>query len=130
MSELKNLISDLTPTSNQFFIKLFELRDTMHFSHLAQHDKRLSTHLALEGVYEEILPIIDGIVEGWSGVMNSQVRIVSGGAAVDNPEVYIQQVYDYLQLNGPMFHQSWIRNEIDNISKILAIALYKLRFVK
>lgn len=114
----------------EFFQKMFEIRDSLHFSHLAQNDLQLSTHLALGEMYEGILPIIDGLVEGYCGINNVRLKLSAGGKTLDDPVSYLENCYAYISANCDMFSESWMKNEIDEIMKILAIGLYKLKFVR
>lgn len=129
--DIKELLKTTQVSHVEFFNRLFEIRDVTHFTHLNQRDESLATHLALAEVYEGILPIIDGIIEGYSGKYGIKVKpFISGVTATDSPLIYIEQSYLYINSNKSIFTDSWIHNELDNISKILAIAMYKLRFVK
>lgn len=125
-------LSDLARQGNSvqaYFQKLFEMRDSLHFSHLAQNDLKLSTHLALGEMYDAILPIVDGLVEGYCGINNRRMKLSAGGKTLDDPVSYLENCYAYLSSGCELFSESWMENEIDEILKIIAIGLYKLRFL-
>lgn len=126
--DLKQLASE--PSPKEYFQKLFEIRDTLHVTHLMQPDRTLATHLALGEIYDGILPIVDGIVEGYSGVTGMVMNIpILATRPTDNPYEYVSDAYNYVTGHAGMF-PSFIRNEIDNIAKILAVGMYKMKFVK
>lgn len=128
--ELKQIVGAGTPTYEEYFSKLFQIRDSLHFTHLEQRTESFAQHIALEEIYKGILPIIDGLVEGCSGLMGKKFSLKSGGASLDNPLVFLEDSYIYLNSYSIIFQHSWMKNEIDEICKILAIGLYKLKFVK
>lgn len=115
--------------AEKFFSKMFEMRDTFHFTHLAQLDEKYSTHIVLQEMYDAILPIIDGIVEGYIGETGDRLIISCSASVTENPVEYVSEKIHYININSKIFN-SWIVNELDNIVKILAIGLYKLKYVK
>lgn len=114
----------------EFFGYLFCIRDDAHLTHLAQPDGKLSTHLALNDLYEDILPFVDDLIEKYQGVhglINIKVPPVK---AYTNALQMVQEKYDYVQEYRTIFKESWAQNIIDQIADLLAKTLYKLKFVK
>lgn len=94
----------------------------------------LSEHEALRDYYEEIIPLLDGLIESLQGVYP---RI--GGFTLVNPvdwsygisTAYFQGLYKFVQEKRKMVCQeSWAQNEIDSIVKLIASTLYKLSLNK
>lgn len=109
---------------NTFFSKLFEARDTAHLLHLKNFS--FAKHIALNEFYDEILELIDGLVESYQGIYGIQeIEIVS--SKVSDPIEYLTDFYNYIETNKLQFRESWIINEIDNISKLTAQTLFKLK---
>lgn len=116
--------------AGEFFGYLFSIRDIAHLTHLAQPDKSLATHKALNELYDEILDMIDGIVESYQGIYGIINITIPSTTSSKNIISTIEECYSYIDRNRSIFKESWIQNEIDNICKLLAEILYKLKFVK
>jgi hypothetical protein len=89
-----------------------------------------SEHKALQNYYEEIVERIDGLVESIQGVyprivsytLSNPVNWTEGGSTI-----YFKGLYDYVETNRKTIYQeSWIQNQIDNISELIANTLYQL----
>lgn len=128
---ISDLMKNQGMTVTRYFTKLFEIRDVLHRAHLAQHDLKLSTHLALGEIYDGILPVVDGLIEGYCGIKNLRLDVpINSAPSINDPVKYLEDTYQFLSVNSILFTHSWMRSEIDLILKILAVGLYKLRFVK
>lgn len=89
-----------------------------------------SEHKALNNYYDEIIPLLDGLIESVQGVYP---RI--GSYTLSNPvdwsegysTTYFKGLYDYVQKHRTMVYQeTWIQNQIDEISQLIAETLYQL----
>lgn len=89
-----------------------------------------SEHKALKNYYNEIIPLLDGLIESVQGVYP---RI--GAYTLVNPvdwsdgisTTYFRGLYVYVQEHRKMVYQeSWIQQEIDNIAQLIADTLYQL----
>lgn len=89
-----------------------------------------SEHKALNNYYDEIIPLLDGLVESVQGIYP---RIVS--YTLSNPvdwsegisTTYFKGLYDYVQKHRTMIYQeTWIQNQIDEIAQLIAETLYQL----
>ena len=112
----------------EFFSKLFEARDVSHKQHL--QTTSYAEHKALNDFYEEVLPLIDEIVEGYQGLYGLQKIDMVFNITNSLPIDYFTSLYKYIEENRHIFKESWIQNEIDNISKLVAKTLYKLKHLK
>ena len=113
----------------EFFGYLFCTRDALHLTHLAQPDKTLATHLALNDAYDGILDFIDDLVEKYQGIYGIVPIIIPETKASTNPLDLVMEKYKWIQEYRGIFTESWIQNIIDQIADLLAKTLYKLRFV-
>lgn len=116
-------------TVPEFFGKLFSFRDQIHLTHLRQPDKKLSTHLALNDLYDELLGLIDEIIETYQGVygiQNIEIPMSKSGVPID----IVNSLYSMIQGNRSLFIESWIQNQLDELATITAKTLYKLKFVQ
>lgn len=133
-------LNDLLKTDHlSFFGELLTFRDLLHIIHLKQPTKSFPMHLALEEVYTGILPIVDGIVEGWMGIRpieGPDAPIIETNPILKIPksleEVIEVLMHVYMRIHAERsgFVEPWIQNELDEISKILAIGLYKLKYLR
>ena len=117
-------------SAGEFFGYLFSIRDIAHLTHLAQPDKSLATHKALNELYDEILDMIDGIVESYQGIYGIVSITIPATTSSKTPLQSVEGCYSYIEKNRSIFKESWIQNEIDNVCKLLAGVIYKLKFVK
>lgn len=114
----------------QLFNKLFEIRDTLHLTHLYQADRKLSTHLALGSAYESILDLVDQLVECYSGLYGQQDISIPSSTRTDNPMKYLMTSYQSIETMRKGISESFLQNIIDEIQAEIARTLYKLKFVQ
>lgn len=111
---------------NTFLSKLFEVRDTTHKIHLKTTS--YAKHVALGSFYDELLDLTDGLVESYQGIYGIQEIEITNNPEQD-PIKYLTDLYTYLETNKNHFKETWVINEIDNISKLTAQTLYKLKYL-
>jgi hypothetical protein len=111
---------------NIFLSKLFEARDTTHKIHLKTGS--YAKHMALGSFYDELLDLTDGLVESYQGIYGIQ-EIEIMPCMEQDPIKYLTDFYTYLETNKSHFKETWVINEIDNISKLTAQTLYKLKYL-
>jgi hypothetical protein len=89
-----------------------------------------SEHKALNNYYDEIIPLLDGLIESVQGIYP---RI--GSYTLVNPidwsdgvsTTYFKGLYQYVQENRKMVYQeTWVQNQIDEIAQLIAETLYQL----
>ena len=90
-----------------------------------------SEHKALQNYYEEIVERIDGLVESIQGIypritsytLSNPVDWTEGGSTI-----YFKGLYDYVQKNRTTipYQETWVQNQIDNISELISDTLYQL----
>ena len=90
-----------------------------------------SEHKALNNYYEEILPLLYGLVESVQGLYP---RI--GSYVLANPvdwsdgvsTTYFKGLYDFVQKNRVSLscQESWVQNQIDEIAQLISETLYKI----
>ena len=94
-----------------------------------------SEHKALNNFYDEILERIDGLVESVSGIYGRpqgyDVHDLADWTSTQDTIKYFQSLYQYVQTERKTIYQeSWIQNQIDNISELLGETLYLLSLNK
>ena len=91
-----------------------------------------SEHKALNNYYDEIVPLLDGLVESVQGIY-PRIESYTLSNPVDWSEgfstTYFKGLYDYVQKHRTMVYQdTWIQNPIDEIAQLIAETLYQLSF--
>jgi hypothetical protein len=92
-----------------------------------------AAHIALQGYYEGIVPLIDGLVESYQG----RYGILTGYAMIgqikeDNSFVmYFQALSQFVEkIRTQVPSDSYIQNEIDNVVNLIESTRYKLNNLK
>ena len=112
---------------------LMHSRTQAHIYHLrVKGTGAFAAHLALQGYYEGILPLLDGLVEGYQGVNGliefSNVDSIDNNATIDNVVKYFDKliaIVDKLRKDSTL-QESFIQNEIDNVAMLMYSTKYKL----
>lgn len=126
----------ITTGPNEFFGKLFQIRDQIHLRHLRPTNPggvgSFAEHKALNEFYDEILDLTDGLIESYQG----KHGLIKVTIPVSNGEIdAIETILDLCRLtdNGKaysMFKETWIQNQLDEISALGYQTIYKLRYLK
>ena len=90
-----------------------------------------SVHKALNNYYDEIVERIDGLVESVSGIYGRPTgyELVNpvDYQSVEQVVAYFQALYAEVQSERQMtFQETWVQNQIDNVSELIASTLYLL----
>jgi len=126
----------VTSSPADFFGKLFQLRDTIHLRHLRPTNPgqlgSYAEHKALNDFYDELLDLIDGLAESYQGKYGLlNISISSSNSNIDAVETILEltRLIDGGRVYS-MFKETWIQNELDEISKLCYQTIYKLKFLK
>lgn len=119
-------------TPNEFFGRLFQLRDQIHLIHLRVTGVgSYAAHKALNEFYDSILNLTDGLIESYQGkygIITLKVKESGDGDAIS-----LLKELALLTDGGSvynMFKETWIQNQIDEISALTYSTLYKLQNLK
>ena len=120
-SGFKNMVSTLLHSQTQ-----------VHIFHL--QTKSYSEHKALQGYYEGIDKLVDGIIESYQG----KYDIINNYDSVKTEEYKsCDQVINYFKSLDAMIDnarksvkESFIQNQIDTVQELIFSTIYKLRFLK
>lgn len=113
----------------EFLSKLNSCKQQSIFWH--NQTKSYSEHKALEGFYESIVGLLDGLVESVAGIYGRPLGYTTHAPVdyVSKEEVikYFKQVYEMIQADRTtLYKESWIQNQIDEIAQLVAETLYLL----
>ena len=111
---------------------LLHSQTQVHIFHL--QTKSYSEHKALQGYYEGIDALVDGIIESYQG----KYDVVTGYNSIKtedykSPEQvikYFKALDSMIEKNRKSVKESYIQNQIDTIQELIYSTLYKLRFLK
>lgn len=120
-SGLKGMVSSLLHSQTQ-----------VHIFHL--QTKSYSEHKALQGYYEGIDVLVDGIIESYQG----KYDIIKNYDSIKTEDYKSsEQVINYFKSLDNMIinarkevKESYIQNQIDTVQELIYSTLYKLRFLK
>lgn len=123
-------LTQMTP--KMFMGKLFQLRDEIHLNHLRVSGVgSYAAHKALNEFYDEILNLTDGLIESYQGKYGI-IDIVIPSASKSDSIKCLEELAK-LTDGGPaykMFTETWIQNQLDEISALTYQTLYKLKNLK
>jgi len=115
-----------------FFGKLFQLRDEIHLNHLrVTGPGSFAAHMALNSFYEDILELLDGLVESYQGkygIIDINIPSSSKGDSIKCLEELVKITDGGSAYT--MFSETWIQNQLDEISTLTYQTLYKLKNLK
>jgi hypothetical protein len=88
-------------------------------------------HKALNKFYDGIEDLLDGLVESVAGIygrpVGYDVHDMEDWTSTEDTILYFKKVYEMVQTERKtLYQESWIQNEIDEISKLVATTLYLL----
>jgi len=112
---------------------LLHSRTQTHVFHLRVKGKgSYAAHIALQGYYEGIIPLIDGLVEAYHGnhdlVYFDTVDEIENGASIENIIKYFDKLYTIVEKlrKEKDLQDSWIQNDIDTVVTLIMSTKYKL----
>lgn len=103
-----------------------------HIFHL--QTKSYAEHKALQGYYEGIDGLVDGIIESYQGKYDliTQYNSVKNEDYKSNEQVikYFKALDAMIDKNRKEVKESFIQNQIDTVQELINSTVYKLRFLK
>lgn len=92
-------------------------------------------HKTLNGFYDDIVGHLDGLVESVAGVYGRPVGYTqiepTDWTSTDDTIAYFQNLYKYVEsTRTTLYKESWIQNQIDEISALIAQTIYLLTLKK
>ena len=107
-------------------------RNQAHVFHL--QTKSYAEHIALNGYYDAVVPLFDGIVESYQGkygiIKNFKTFKVEQYKNGKKTISYFERLLDIIEENRDSVEDSYIQNQIDTVQELINTTIYKLRFLK
>ena len=111
---------------------LLHSQTQVHIFHL--QTKSYSEHKALQGYYEGIDALVDGVIESYQGkydVLTSYKSIKTEDYQSSEQVIKYFKVLDTMvEKNRKSVKESFIQNQIDTVQELIFSTIYKLRFLK
>jgi hypothetical protein len=94
-----------------------------------------SEHKTLNGFYDKIEDLLDGLVESVAGIYGRPVGYEAHDfvdwTSTDDTIKYFQALYGYVQTErASLYSESWVQNQIDEIAAQIARTIYLLTLKK
>ena len=111
----------------------FHSRTQTHVFHLGVSGPgSFSAHSALQTYYDEIVGLVDGLVESYQGkygiIKFQPINGLDTNCEIENIIKYFEKLCGVLEKlrTDKKLQDTWIQNQIDNISELLYSTKYKL----
>jgi hypothetical protein len=116
----------------EIICKLLHSQTQVHILHL--QTTSYSEHKALQGYYEGIDGLVDGLVESYQGkhglVKNYKTFDMVDYKSNDQLIKYFKELLEIISDNRDSVKESYLQNQIDTIEELINSTLYKLKFLK
>ena len=134
--EEEDVNNDNKETNNEDFAEMMSVilhsRTQTHTLHL--QTESFSEHMALNGYYDGIGDLVDGLVESFQG----KYGIIKGYKSMDLQEwkstedtvKYMNGLCEKIEELRDCCDDSYIQNQIDTVCELINSTVYKLRFLK
>jgi hypothetical protein len=123
---------DSTKDYTEMISQIFHSRTQIHTFHL--QTESYAEHMALNGYYDTVGDLIDGLVESYQGkyeilkgYQNYELKDYSG---TENTITYLKDLCEKIESLRDCCKDSYIQNQIDTVCELINSTLYKLRFLK
>lgn len=116
-------------SKEEFFGKLFSIRDSIHLAHLST--KSYSIHVALGSFYDGLLELTDSLIESCQG-KHGIVKLTIPQTITSEPLVILKDLAKLTDGGAAysIFSETWMQNQIDEISQLCYQTIYKLENLK
>lgn len=102
-----------------------------HVFHL--QTKSYAEHKALQGYYEGIDPLVDGIVESYQGkydlIKTYESFAIDPYSDKAQLETYFKALSKKVQDVHKQTEDTYLQNQLDTVNELIASTLYKLKFL-
>jgi len=124
--------SDSNEDFCEMVCNILHSRNQAHVFHL--QTKSYAEHIALNGYYDGVVTLFDGIVESYQGkygiIKNFKTFKVEQYRNNKKTISYFERLLDIIDQNRDSVEDSYIQNQIDTVQELINSTIYKLRFLK
>ncbi len=124
-------------TSNNDYVEMISLllhsRTQSHTLHL--QTESYPEHMALNGYYDGIIPLVDGLVESYQGkygiLTNYSNFNILEYKSCEEIIMYFQGLNMTIEkLRTAIPQDTYLQNQIDTVTELITSTIYKLKFLK
>jgi hypothetical protein len=112
--------------------KILHSRTQTHIFHL--QTKSYAEHIALNGYYDGVLGLFDGLVESYQGkhgiITNYQCDGFDDYSSNEQVIKYLTDLESNIEELRKSVKESYIQNQIDTVEELINSTLHKLKFLK
>ena len=118
------VISSIKP--EVYLRQFFQSRDIIHLAHL--QTTSYAEHKALNGYYDGLLDLLDGMIEAYFGCIGKRVNIKIPASDYINAETHLKQFKDYVKKHRNVLgmERTDVQNILDEIIALINKTLYLL----
>ena len=111
-------------------MELFHARTTAHVLHLKS--RSYAQHVALQGFYDGIIPLVDGLAEAYQGEHALIDNYPAKYSPYSDPILLMDNLRECVDECAKQFDvsDSNLLNTLDEIRDLIASTAYKLRFLR
>jgi hypothetical protein len=117
---------------SEMIATLLHSQTQVHIFHL--QTTSYAEHKALQGYYEGIDGLADGLVESYQGkndlIKNYKTFKMADYKSKEQLITYFKGLNDSIEKNRKSVKESYLQNQIDTVQELIFSTLYKLRFLK
>jgi hypothetical protein len=113
---------------SKFISMLFKAKEDAHISHIEQRVKSSASHEALGMFYDALDGLLDTFAETVMAV-HGQLTLSFQASGISNLVSYFEGLYKQVESAKSMFKETWILNQVDEMSQLIAHTLYRLKYV-
>jgi len=132
----KGLITEQANSGKKDFTEMMSLllhsRTQAHTLHL--QTKSYAEHIALNGYYDDISGLIDGLIESYQGkytiLIGYKQYSIEDYKDTTTTVNYLKDLCEKVNELRDCCKDSYIQNQIDTVCELINSTLYKLRFLK
>ena len=115
--------------------RLLHSQTQVHIFHLGtKGNGSYAAHKALQGYYEGIDALVDGLIESYQGkyglVEEYNTYKMRKFESVENCISYLESLGEMINEKRESVEDSFLQNQIDTVQELLYSTLYKLKFLK
>lgn len=113
-----------------FIGTLMQSRNQVHIYHL--QTESYAAHVALQGYYEGIIPLIDALVESYQGRYGILKGYKMAGTIKEdgNFALYFEGLCKFVEgIRAQLPQDSYIQNQVDEVVALIESTKYKLKFL-
>jgi DNA-binding ferritin-like protein len=134
-SDDKDESSDVSDDFCDMVCALLHSQTQVHIFHLGVRGKgSYAAHKALQGYYEGIDALVDGIIESYQGKYGLLTNYKSfknvSFKSIKQTISYLKGLNDMIEDKRDCCDDTFIQNQIDTVQELIFSTLYKLRFLE